>query len=82
MYVESAIFDSKLFSKALRQFAERRISMFNIFGWSSKIVSLHSNRKTDSRAGNVKKFGFLEIHSQIIRAGEEDEHGFKVSIFD
>ena len=55
-------FTQNFFSKALRKFSVRRMTMFNISGRLSKIISLRSKRnqshtthQTDYMSGNVAK---------------------------
>ena len=64
------------------------MTMFNIFGRSSKTISLrskknqgHTTRQTDYMAGNVQKFGFLKIHSQN-RIGEVQGYASKSLFFE
>ncbi len=61
------LFHSKLFSKALRKFSIRRMTVFNILESLSKIISLrsrknrnHKTRQTEYMAGNVTKVWILK----------------------
>ena len=80
-------FQNHCFSKALRKFSMRRMTMFNISGRLSKIISLRSKRnqshtthQTDYMVGNVTKTAILKTHFQN-RVGEVPRYASKRLFF-
>ena len=50
------IFEVKKISNALRKFSTRRMTMFNISGRLSKIISLRSKKKSESYETPIKRY--------------------------
>ena len=71
---ETPFFDSKFFSKALRNFSKHRMSMFNIFGDLSNIISLRTKKKLGSYETSNRSYGrkptkVLIFGKSILRIG-------------
>ena len=56
MLQKDYFFTQNFFSKALRKFSMRRMTMFNISGRLSKIISLRSKKKSQSYDTPIKRY--------------------------